>query len=322
MKKIWGGIFFFFISIIGITQQLPPDHFESPGVKGNVREVIHIKTQPLLDSTIHTIVYTFNEKGKILSVISQKMTELYITNDTILYAYDEKGRLFRTFHYFIPYNAVIRDYSYDTSGNIFMESQKEQIKISYQYNEKGKIETTVVVSNNHSFGNRYTYDERGNVVTKQMINDSGEVLRTWYSHYSYTPEGKITECITENVRASHERDHVEQVFYRYNEKGNLVEKVTLDHNREILYTQQEAFNRKTDTDTEMLYLTYNEQGDATEVSEGNFGKIKSIIRYSYIYDSQGNWIEKETDYVIMGISNEIEYAGKGWPERREILYYP
>lgn len=286
-------------------------------------EVAHIKTQPLLDSTIHTTTYRFDEKGKILSVISQNMTELYITNDTILYTYDEKDRLLRMTRYFTSYNdTVIRNYSYDTAGNIFMESRTEREKISYLYNEKGKIETTTIISDNHSSGHLYMYNERGNVLAKQMVNDSGKILRTWYSHYSYTPEGKISERVTENVSASNKRDHVEQVFYRYNEKGHLIEKVTLDHNREILYTQQEAFDRKTEADTQILYLTYNEQGDTTEIAEGNSGKIKSIIRYRYIYDSQGNWIEKKTDYVIMGTNNEILYAGQGWPERREILYYP
>ena len=185
------------------------------------------------------------------------------------------------------------------------------------------------------------FNERDQATETQMYTFSGELAarmtRTYDSHGHVTEESYVIENIMSTLPPEAQRQvsadrlasaalltRVELIWrsYAYDDKGRVVEK-----------HEHTGFERE-----EVTKITYNNQGDEIEEVSGSSGDVnspesedptktsspvrplpdeQSDVRFSYTYDSAGNWIEKTTS-ARWGEDPSFRVTST---ERRTITYY-
>ena len=220
--------------------------------EGGTRETIKYNKKGLVIKTItysgkekEYIEYTYNDKDKIIKErrydelsdtyckeyeydsndnVVKEITTMYATStETVTtYMYNNKSQLIKEVN-----NGTITDYVYDSSGNKMRETTKSASgstfsTTSYKYDENGNLvyEFYDVIDpefskyiKSKSYEIVYTYDEKGNLLTKKTNGD-------WKVINTYDDQNRIIKEI------HYDTDQKRQVTeYIYDQDGKLIKKI-------------------------------------------------------------------------------------------------
>jgi len=225
--------------------------------------------------------YKYNSKGNIVSMRSHWLFFCLRAS----YKYDNQDRLIQIKEkagvFPIRFYADIETYKYDTMGNLVEKSSST----------KSEYESI----------KRFVYDENNRLIKKDDISE-GQTYDFMY-YYKYDEKGnKIEEKtyrIKEDTVLSRHR------VYQYNENGQEIRKYEIKG-----YGFGHFGKYKT------LTKRYDENKNLIQEEHIRDNQTVGVIRYIYSYDSQDNWVKRET-YS----GNNEEDLSKRLTEERIIEYY-
>lgn len=267
MKQIY--LILFFIPTIGFSQmreRLNSTDIERYGFKGSVLEIIHKEYEPRYsnDSTYtlelydflapHNYKLEFNQNGNLST-----RTELRKENDSLI-------------------AGAIWNYKYDRNNRIQQEK-----RISYQYSK----DTTI-----------WNYEYKGDsIINVQQLDETYKIL-----YFTYRQEGNFEYLNQANSDSS----YITKKRFVYDEQNRLTrsedyrDRDYIQDLRLISYVDSISKNIYKSISVDAKYnnnwyteYSYNTKGDVTAMSIGNFSNDrKPVNKYEYIYDKNGNWVEK------------------------------
>jgi len=212
------------------------------------------------DKLFHTILYTYDAKGKLLE--KEKQYEKYEKHLITTYEYDPLGNLIRITEKEKggkPYIITNRIYK----NNTLIKEYDDHSYLLYTYKEGKLIETESYYTGN---GSDYIIDSK--IITK--YNEKGQVIKkSQYSFdtleeettYSYDEKGK--EIKGTSYKKEQEKSRWEN---KYSPKGYLIEKAW----------KKEKGNSKT------LYY-YDAIGNCIKIEEYYKGKLTNIYERTFTY---------------------------------------
>lgn len=256
------------------------------------------------NSADYTDTFTYDERGNLLEDKSQGKTNWYTKKDSLsTYTYDEDNRLLsHTYHH--PDYGYKETYTYDEDGN----------RLSYYYYDSDGTLTDRTVC---------TYDERGNLLTKEEYADVDDDYRrsTVCSYdeqdrlttrtetygdgeprvytYAYAADGSYQYSYTYARELNNEMVPMTTICYYDSEDRSLGYKVVTDDGT-VCEQEEIRLNENGDeTYRRMLYnlgegydgesvtvYTYNEMGKMLTRQATEDGEITSATTYTY--DEMGN----------------------------------
>lgn len=151
-----------------------------------IKELIHY-----LDGTADQLIYTYDEKGRLLSrrsIDSDGETGNYLVN-----VYDE--------------DMLVSETEYDIAGEIIT-----QHKIIYDENKKVTEEVFRTPEENYHI--LYSYDENGTASVRRRYNEDKHL--TERNTYTYDAEGRLAESMEETASG------IEITYSGYDQAGNLI----------------------------------------------------------------------------------------------------
>jgi YD repeat-containing protein len=242
-------------------------------------------------------------RGKVKTIVQQEIWSDGDTPRISTYSYNADGMIER----------------YETEDGV-MECSYTMIdgqlrivdrKITLSDREYASMRWTDVVYMNDIF-QRYLDYEKGHSKRETIMYPKIKGIPEETIRYTYLDGGKI-------VRADKTGDTGVFVpsFYIYNDNGHLVaeysENMESSPVRELKYDAQGRKIYEKAASGEVYQYTYNENGDPTSCKITNtYGEDEdSETKFSYRYDTQGNWIEKNCES-----NGEESYSYK-----RTIEYY-
>lgn len=229
-------------------------------------EIIHKEYEPRYsnDSTYtlelydflapHNYKLEFNQNGNLST-----RTELRKENDSLI-------------------AGAIWNYKYDRNNRIQQEK-----RISYQYSK----DTTI-----------WNYEYKGDsIINVQQLDETYKIL-----YFTYRQEGNFEYLNQANSDSS----HITKKRFVYDEQNRLTrsedyrDRDYIQDLRLISYVDSISKNIYKSISVDAKYnnnwyteYSYNTKGDVTAMSFGNFSNDrKPVNKYEYIYDQNGNWIEK------------------------------
>jgi len=173
-------------------------------------------------------------------------------------------------------------FKYDASGNMLELSN---------YKADGKINSTI----------RSTYDATGKLIKEETLLGDGRV--DLVSAIKTDPKGNKIE--QEDVRPKGNIIFNYKYYYKYDEKGQLTERIAYRGNGTLLFkytfkyddngNRTEWIQQGSDSAVigKVIYK-YNEKNNLAEQTEYNGnGSVKAVYTYSYDLDRKGNWIRRK-----------------------------
>lgn len=220
-------------------------------------------------------IYTeFNRNGDIIKRIAYSLLDGNVyRKSTYKYAYNEVGKRIQKME-FDPLSITMSNeyvskitYQYDNTGKLVKKSKYQydtQTNWIYTYNAKGKL----TQKRSENFKTTYTYNDKGNLIKEK-----------WYK------KGKLALKTTYTYRDDH-------ITLKYYENGRLSAETVYDANGENITT-----NKRYRSTGEIKYrwtYKYNSQQDVIEKKMyGAIGDPFYTKVYKYTYDKRGNWIKKK-----------------------------
>ncbi|MCQ2206976.1 MAG: hypothetical protein MJZ02_02005 [Paludibacteraceae bacterium] len=229
------------------------------------------------DKTDH-LLYEFKILHKVDSIASELMVFSALRENS--YNYDSNWRL-------LSVDSKYSDFDILPVDSVFQKT------VVYNYDQQGRVSEIVDGENKHV----NTYDEAGHVA-KQVQVPVGDIF-----FFSYDAEGRVIE----ETEKGEEGELLNKTVYEYDRLGQLV--------KEIYYLGDETVNSKFEFYSEDKYK-YNKYGDL-EVAINKFKSDSLKNRYSYEYDSYGNWV-KQTIEECEGFEDKVK---KTTVHLREIEYF-
>jgi hypothetical protein len=198
-------------------------------------------------------------------------------------------------------------YTYNSDNRLvkmeyMIQGNQGSMSTTYQYNRKGQlikqVEEMEYVNGTQTqkFKNIYQsvkFDAMGNILKANVQTDNK--TKDYYILNTYNEAGKRTKSEYFTMK----NELTGQTEYSYNAHGDL------------LSEKQTGPNRPPDEKE----FTYDEKGNILSESytvESGDTRMKVKNEYAYIFDAQGNWVQKIT--TVMGIKQSLT--------RRIITYYP
>ena len=164
-----------------------------------------------------------------------------------------------------------------------------------------------------------TYDNKGRVVKEEVQRGAGHVFPGMEDAVkNLSPEGRERlQAIVEKLFS--QDNSFATTTYSYDEKGRLVEKT-----RSLgILSEEHTTYLFDDHDNPIEEISERSNRDMGLDSEGNLQPSRESsthqhTRYSYLYDSHGNWTERIV-WVIFAPEKDFRRSNV---ERRQITYYP
>lgn len=300
--------------------------YEKHALRGKVKQVIDYFACDTLASgqivpdtaTRHYLISYFNRAGNVVK------EEYHLTSrdsrrqdGSVQYIYNEQdscveesrhsGELLR--RVYDAQGRLIEIYETDRDGN-------KEYHSAYRYDKRGrKIAAYPVDPKSNYIYERYKYDAAGNCVKKSRYNDSGKLLET--SKMRYDRQGRVVKFRKQargrEYRVGYLRRSKAVIFdytpherteYRYDERGNCVEKISYFPVNKVRARRVRQFDAMDNCIDDRFY---QERGDSIH--------RKSHTKTEYEYDAQGNWIRK-AHYLVHNGESRL-----GMISLREITYY-
>lgn len=222
-------------------------------------------------------------KGNVHTVLTIEQRDEYVFSTTVE-VYDLKGRLIEMMNS----NANIETHS----GSLVRLGGKT----IYIYDESGKL----VKEKNYTPEGEYTgyetslYDAKNRLIENVYYNSSGK--ETGKTTYTYFPEKREVE--------------VKWNFYIDGRVPPPMKDI-LSYNEKEQWSKRTEFGSKDSSDG---YISFEYDKDGNFIKETHCCKYNYSYGYSYKFDKQGNWIEREKTYTQKNENGEDE-------TRNHMTYY-
>lgn len=170
----------------------------------------------------------YNAAGQ---VIKESVHYLDGTADDLLYTYDEKGRLVsrrsidsdgETGNYLVNVydgDHLVSESEYDISGEIITQRR-------IVYNDEGKMTEEIFVTPEENYHIVYNYDENGIASVRRRYNDEKHLMER--NTFSYDSEGRLSESMEETSAG------IEMSYTSYDEAGNIILQEEQTENGDLL----------------------------------------------------------------------------------------
>ncbi|NOZ47301.1 MAG: hypothetical protein GXO79_11055 [Chlorobi bacterium] len=189
---------------------------------------------------------SYNDKAQRIKSINENL--LMRSKSTDISKYDSTGRLILAKASFNDTLHFSTSFEYDSMGNI--------------------IKSTSIQNNDTSYGiNKYTYNEKGKVLSKIKFDTDGN---KYLSNYKYNENNEIIESVDKSELFGEMK-----TTYRYDEQ-NRIKTITHFKNKKI---EEE---RNFDKHLNPVSIKYYENS-----------KLYRELKNEYSFDNYGNWIEKK-----------------------------
>jgi YD repeat-containing protein len=280
----------------------------------------------------------YDDSGRLLKTVSGSESGSFAET---VYSYDDHGKLLRITNSGSPENPIA--FSYDEAGR----KTKVQISRSADYRPNVAIAGSPFEAGNASpnlpgGGTTTTiYDDLDRPIEIQTRDSHGELVSRALRSYDHdghvldekqiltSPEmlipAELRTKVLERSGASIEELRQELTRVMGGQAGPTSEHYTYDKNGQIKQTVRRIFNQE-----ETIEATYNGQGDKekeitrtkqvggdTENGTAPARQPYSEVRYSYDYDTHGNWTRQTISYR----DSEDGTFQQSTETRREISYY-
>lgn len=247
------------------------------------------------------LYYVYDERGNCTERRTIYHNDSARYSHIVYYTYDDRGLLtesydLRTDGRKISYNR----YKYNRKGQKVEHQSRYSAPAShkeltpypqtrYKYNAAGQCSKEITINNLGEVKGitKMTYNDRGNLIRIKRVPRSSAKPQKGYIIMSSGNEFSRRVGI-----------------YRYDERGNKIESLSLSHNKSTDIKVEREFD---EWDNCTRYRRYYTQNDTTRLVES--------LATQYEYDEQGNWIKR---------INLKEIDGKfrpNWITVREIVYY-
>ena len=250
---------------------------------------------------------TYDEEGRLLTkyVTDYELAQYPFVNETEEYKYDQNGNIL--FHLSLnEYRGykMHETYLYDEHGNKTAYMIEDSLVTIYEYDENNRlIRESVHEVNPALAGNRewamaepgeirseyfYEYDNNGRLSIKldpglsrdsefaKYTSEDNVLFNDSWHEYTYGEDGKL---LKEAYFAFGTKGYED--VYTYDERGNLLSKVTLDDD----YPRSEEYEYN-ENNVCVSRKTYSRENLTTEVTYNDQGKTLTLITYDF-YDNIG-----------------------------------
>ncbi len=247
------------------------------------------------ESEISRIVYNFNSQGIATGWEEYNSARPIPVKD--IYTYDNKGRRIRqTVTYLESKVQSILIFIYDSEENKVEERSYYPVPITDDSKETEKYYEKYL----YRFI-KYKYDKK-NII--QIIDYDKEGSITYKGIFTYE-NGNQKEIIAYLADSKGNLVRANKVSLKYDEKGNIIEKVIFNNDDSIKNRYVDGFDKLGYRISRTIYD-----------SNGNITNKNSL---TYKFDSHGNWLSYTSDDTI---SSERINAGEPFAgELRTITYY-
>lgn len=238
---------------------------------------------------------------------------------------------------FSPEGDCVYENTYETGLTIFGSPYYYHVESAYTYESPGRL-TRLLEKRNTSDGDslaEYSYklDLLGRITEKSEYDSTGQLVAR--SVYTYRAFGSFQKCET-YTGGGEWRTTIEQDLDEFGRPthtssyGNGVNLFTgvlgpIGYWEDWEYYQSDtdmlpSFNRnKTDVDERKTYFSRDQYGNILKITNIKEGKPFRKLRFFYIYDSVGNWVERTESMLVEKFGSE--YYEPQEVRRRVITYY-
>jgi len=297
----------------------PKNDWEKDNLKGKVEEVKLYKSTPNTPNFVINSSKEYNQKGFI------------IYNEY----FDNFGKSIQyTKNEFNEKNNSVKS----ITENHLMSS-KTISEASFNENNK-LISSKAVLNDSIRFSSKHIYNLKGNPISYIAIQNLDTSSVTYL--YKYNNE----KIIWEKQKQKSKDYSIEYIMeYKYNKDGFITEQITITNQNQsggltdFLSSSAETFDFSYKTTLLTKYNNNNEivktsHFEQNQIIKENFfddsqniiktlnynnGKLHSELKFSYEYDSKGNWMNKKS-YIKEHYANSKEFTFLS-TEKREIKYY-
>lgn len=216
--------------------------------------------------------------------------------------FDQQGMLtHKEDFYEYEANKIFREtfYKYNAQNQIIEVSiPKEKTKTFFEYNNGNllKKRECLFIENKCEMEHIVNYTTKENVIEKTQNSPENNLIRKDIYIYN-TNKQLISYNHTLTIkRGEASYNSYAKVTYEYNQKGNLIKKIT---------------SESSNWDVTKIYKYDDSHNIIEEKSFNPAGEILTDIKYIYKFDNQGNWTHKYS----------TEYDQPNWIWVRKIEYY-
>jgi YD repeat-containing protein len=250
-------------------------------------------------------IYTYDSRDRVIAVTSD-------ADWSTSFEYDENGRKTRILKSKLKASDNGSDRSHSGAD---IESENADLfvfppaggTVKTSYNEQDQAYESLVYGPIGELRTRLTraYDAKGRVVESSLFIENFDSFMSPEERARLAAEpGALEKAQEEIAHFLGDQGLLTRSTYVYDDQGHIVEK----HRR---FASREEITR----------ITYNDRGDEAEESETASDPSRpteqSGARFSYEYDSVGNWIEK-----TVSSPSTANQSSKIWSvERRTLKYY-
>jgi hypothetical protein len=199
------------------------------------------------------------------------------------------------------------DYKYDENGNlidIFAYQNDGQIYEHTKYIYKNGMKIEMIrkrISTSKTQKIVYNYDSKGN--NTEIINHGWDGYLFSIKKYEYDDNGKKTKMEEHSYYKGQPRG---KDIHVYDDRGNMIEERNITSDGTLMGKREYSYNKSNNIITEKGYkgnelsvvwkYSYNNKGNLEEFIQYLGPEDKGIIdqhnKYEYLFDKEGNWIER------------------------------
>lgn len=245
------------------------------------------------DGNGNNTTYSYNSLNALSEIINP-------VGEEITYKYDMQGRVARK----KDRNRKITEYVYNSDNNILMRRDLATgLKEEFSYNVDGTLKTA------SSGGMVYSYDYTPGLKLKSKKANGKPILR-----YTYDKESNIVELKDISGRLTQ---------YKYDDIGRM-EEVWDGSRKEAAYTYNPDGSLASISFGNGINVEYNHDDDKNLIGIlAKNGEENVILNHSYVYDNNGNQVEKEENGEITRyIYDRMNRLSKAvYPNKAETFEY-
>ncbi len=233
MKIIKIILFLCFCTLIPMVAQKKTTDLQERNLKGQVKSIEQtIEEINGNEKTVRSVIYSFNQKGMLLMIISKDAKG--IRNGVVECFYNSNGQLVKR-GVLAPdgidsekfYGTRIDTFKYNASGKLIESYEyREKCKTIYKYNAKGLLASENYIYDNKTTSEpvKYEYDAKGNL--------TGMLFRGGYARddISYNAKNQITQYCGDGYCTK----------YKYNEWGDAIEEIESEYD-EVMSTKKISY---------------------------------------------------------------------------------
>ena len=173
-------------------------------------------------------------------------------------------------------------FKYDANGNMielsfYTAADKVNSTIRSTYDSTGKLikEETILGNGNVDLVSAIKTDAKGNKIEQQDVRPMGNIIFNYKYYYKYDEKGQLIERIAYRGNGT----FLFKYIFKYDDNGNKAEWIQQGQDSSVV--------------GRVIYK-YNEKNNLAEQTEYHGdGSVKAIYTYSYEFDKKNNWTRRK-----------------------------